>query len=117
VDNFIKENKLTPIHFTKEAKDKLLSYYYPGNIRELKAMVELAAVLCENNEINADDITFTSPKKDEIFLSEQKTLKQYNCDIIKHYLKKNNNDVVATAKVLDIGKSTIYKMMKAGELD
>jgi len=117
VDNFIKENKLTPIHFTKEAKDKLLSYYYPGNIRELKAMVELAVVLCENNEINTDDITFTSPKKDDIFLSEQKTLKQYNCDIIKHYLKKNNNDVVATSKVLDIGKSTIYKMMKEGELD
>jgi transcriptional regulator with PAS, ATPase and Fis domain len=36
---------------------------------------------------------------------------------IKQYLKRHNNDVVAAANALDIGKSTIYKMMQAGELD
>jgi len=86
-------------------------------VRELKAIIDLAAVMCENNEINANDITFTTTKKEDVFITEQKTLRQYNCDIIKYYLKKNNDDVIAVAKVLDIGKSTIYKMLKAGELD
>jgi len=49
-------------------------------------------------------------------LTEQKTLRQYTCDIIKYYLKRNNNDVIATAALLDIGKSTIYKMIQEGEL-
>lgn len=115
-DAFAKENKLGAIHFTKEAKDKLLSYPFPGNVRELKALVELAAVMSENNEINENDITFNTLKKEDIFLSEEKTLRQHTCDIIKHYLQKNNNDVVATANKLDIGKSTIYKMMQSGEL-
>ena len=53
----------------------------------------------------------------EVFINEQKTLKQYTREIIKYYLKKNNNDVIAAAKDLDIGKSTIYKMLKNGELD
>ena len=117
LDNFAKENALGSIHFTNEAKDKLLNYYYPGNVRELKAMIDLAAVMCENNEINEDDITYTSTKREEVFFTEQKTLRQYTCDIVKYYLRKNNNDVITTAKILEIGKSTIYKMMQAGDLD
>jgi len=117
VDDFAKENKMGVIHFSEEAKTKLSHYYFPGNVRELKAIIDLAAVMCENNEINVNDITFSTVKKEEVFITEQKTLRQYNCDIIKYYLKKNNDDVIAAAKVLDIGKSTIYKMMKAGELD
>ena len=116
LNDFIKDNNLENIQFSKDAKDKLLQYYFPGNVRELKAMIDLAAVMCENNQITADDITYTSTKREEIFMAEQKTLRQYTCDIIKYYLNKNNNDVIATAKVLDIGKSTIYKMMQAGEL-
>ena len=116
LEDFAKENKMGSIHISKEAKDKLLNYYFPGNVRELKAMIDLAAVMCDNNEINEDDITYTSTKREKVFMSEQKTLRQYTCDIINYYLKKNDNDVIATSKVLDIGKSTIYKMIKTGEI-
>lgn len=115
-DQFAKENKLGTINFTKEAKEKLLNYHFPGNVRELKAIIDLAVVMCENNEVKPDDITFTSTKRDDLFIPENKTLRQHTCDIIRHYLKRNNNDVVATAKALDIGKSTIYKMIQEGEL-
>ena len=116
-DEFAKENKLSAITFSKETKEKLLKYHFPGNVRELKAVMDLSVVMCENNEIKPDDITFTSTKKDDFFIPEDKTLRQYNCDIIRHYLKRHNNDVVATAKALDIGKSTIYKMIQEGEIE
>ncbi len=115
-DAFAKENKLGTIQFTKEAKEKLLKYHFPGNVRELKAVIDLSVVMCEDNEIKPDDITFTSTKRDDLFIPEDKTLRHHTIDIIKHYLKRNNNDVVATAKGLDIGKSTIYKMIQEGEL-
>lgn len=117
LDSFAKENEMGTINMNKEAKDKLLGYGFPGNVRELKAIIDLAAVLCDNNVIKADDITFTSIKKEQSFLSSDKTLREHTCDIIKHYLSLNKDDVVATAKSLDIGKSTIYKMIKEGELD
>jgi DNA-binding NtrC family response regulator len=116
-DDFAKQNKLGTIIITQDAKDKLLRYQYPGNIRELKAIIDLAAVMCDDNTITADDITFNSIKRDDSFIIEQKTLKQHTCDIINYYLKKNNKDVIATANMLDIGKSTIYKMMQLGELE
>ena len=116
LDDFARENSLGQIHFSNRAKDKLLKYFFPGNVRELKAMIDLAAVMCENNEINEDDITYSSTKREALFMTEQKTLRTYTCDIVKYYLEKNDNDVIATAKILDIGKSTIYKMLQAGEL-
>lgn len=116
IDEFTKTNKMGNISLSKEAKDSLLKYPYPGNVRELKAIIDLAVVMCENNEIKPDDITFKSLKQNDIFMMEAKTLRAYICEIIKFYLKKNNNDVIATAEVLDIGKSTIYKMIKEGEI-
>ncbi len=113
---FANENNMGVIRFSKEAKDKLIQYYFPGNVRELKAIVELAAVICENNEITENDITYTPTKNGEVFLTKKKTLRQHTCDIVKYYLNINNNDVIETAKSLDIGKSTIYKMIKDGEL-
>ncbi|PWK79369.1 DNA-binding NtrC family response regulator [Mucilaginibacter oryzae] len=115
-DDFAKQNKLGTITLSSDAKSKLLNYRFPGNVRELKAIIDLAAVMCNNNEIKAGDIMFNSTGKDAPFLSGQKTLREYTIEIIKMYLKKNNDDVVATARALDIGKSTIYKMIQDGEL-
>lgn len=116
LDDFAKQNKLGNINIAQSAKDKLLRYNFPGNIRELKAIVELAAVMCDGNEIVADDITFNATRSEDNFIIEEKTLREYTLDIIKFYLKKNNNDVIATAKKLDIGKSTIYKMIQDGDI-
>ena len=115
-DEFAKDNKLGAVSISSEAKQKLLSYHFPGNIRELKAIMELASVMCADGEIAAEDITFNSTKSDEIFTLEQRTLRQYTCDIIKHFLNKYDDDVLLVAEKLDIGKSTIYKMIQQKEI-
>lgn len=116
VDLFTKENKMKSFSLSKEAKDKLLRYPFPGNVRELKSVVELACVMCDGKEIVAEDLTFTSINDTNFFLSEEKTLKEYTNEIILHYLKKNNNDVIKTAKKLDIGKSTIYNLLNTQKI-
>ncbi|MES2849698.1 MAG: sigma-54 dependent transcriptional regulator [Bacteroidota bacterium] len=115
-DEFAKDNKLGPVTISSEAKQKLLGYHFPGNIRELKAMMELAAVMGTDGEIKADDITYNSTKSGEVFTMEQKTLRQYTCDIIKYFLRKYDDDVMLVADKLDIGKSTIYKMLQQKEI-
>ena len=116
IGEFVKSNKIAPLSLSPDAKEKLMNYHYPGNVRELKALIDLAAVMADSNEIVADDISFFSLQREQSFLMENKTLRQHTCDIVIHYLKKCNKDVVETARVLDIGKSTIYKMIKEGEI-
>jgi DNA-binding NtrC family response regulator len=99
-----------------EAKEKLLNFNFPGNVRELKAVIDLAAVMAEDEVIEAKDIKFQRSRRVEDLLNEELTLREYQRRIVKHYLDRYNNNVVEVAEKLDIGKSTIYRMMKTGEI-
>lgn len=115
-DEFVKDNNLESLAITEEAREKLLRYSFPGNIRELKAMIELAAVMSNGKEITAADINYPGTRGGENFMVEEKSLRQYTCDIISYFLKKYDNDVLKVAERLDIGKSTIYKMIQQKEI-
>jgi DNA-binding NtrC family response regulator len=112
LDAFVKQNKMPKMDISKKAKQRLLEYSYPGNVRELKAVIELSSVMAASTTIDIDDIHFNSPKKTEAFLTEETTLKAYTSKIIHHFLKKYDDNVLLVAKKLDIGKSTIYRMLK-----
>ena len=116
LDDFCKQNKMHTIIISPEAKEKLLGYYYPGNVRELRSMIELSAVMCNGNEIKSDDITFHPVSESRQFLTEEKTLKEYEIEIISFFLKKYDSNVLKVAKKLDIGKTTIYKMISEKEI-
>jgi len=116
MDEFVKDNKLKPISLTNEAKDKLLKHNYPGNVRELKSVLDLACVMCNEKEITENDIRFNSVRSDDVFTMEEKTLKEYTNEIIGFFLKKYNQDVLQVARKLDVGKSTIYNLLQKKEI-
>ena len=114
---FTKNNEINAMKLSTEAKSKLLSYAFPGNVRELKAIIELAAVLTNEDKISDIDIQFNSPKKGANFLSDEMTFEQYKKLIVTHFLEKYDDDIDKVALKLDIGKSTIYRMLKNGKED
>lgn len=116
IDAFAKENKSKAPALSEEAKAKLLKYNYPGNVRELKSIIDLSCVMCEGSSIQQEDITFNNIRGDGEFTSIEKTMREYTADIISFFLKKYNNNVVEVAKRLDIGKSSIYNMIKNQEI-
>lgn len=109
---FCGENDLGDLSLGRETQEKLLRYHYPGNIRELKSVIELSAVMSNEDIILPEDINFSSPKSEENFTYQELSLKEYNDRIIDHFLKKYDNNVLKVADVLDIGKSTIYRYLK-----
>jgi DNA-binding NtrC family response regulator len=115
IEQFCKENGMGKIALAPDAQQKLLTYSFPGNIRELKAVVELAAVMCDNNQITADDLQFNNLNREIDLLTQEMTLKEYTLKIVKTYLEKYNDDIMLVASKLDIGKSTIYRYLKEME--
>jgi len=112
LNSFAQSNRLGSMELAKDAKAKMLEYAYPGNVRELRAQMELAAVMASNGLVEAADIRFNSVRREADFLSDGNlTLEEYKNRIINHFLERYNNDVLLVAKKLDIGKSTIYRML------
>ena len=116
MDFFCKENRIAKKSLSPEAQQKMLQYAYPGNVRELKSMIELSVVMADGEIIEPMHITLNSSGSISNMLSQETSLKEYTNQIIQHYLDKYESDVLLVAKKLDIGKSTIYRMLKNDEL-
>jgi DNA-binding NtrC family response regulator len=112
IKDFCSENEIEIKALSKDAQHKIASYPYPGNVRQLKSIVEIAVVMSDEKIIHANDINFNeSEKLYDMFIGE-KTLEAYTEIIIHYYLKKYDNNVIKVSEILDIGKSTIYNMLK-----
>jgi DNA-binding NtrC family response regulator len=112
LNNFCKENALENKTIHSSAQQKLLHYPFPGNVRELKSVVELAATMSISEEITADDFMLETNESIHNLLSQEMPMREYELKILKAYLDKYNNDAKAVAKKLDIGLATVYRMIK-----
>ncbi len=112
LDSFAKENKMEAKLLSPKAKNKLMTYSFPGNVRELKAIVELAVVMSDSQIIEEEDIRLTPLNPLTDFLSVESSLKEYTHKIVSHFLEKYDHNVMLVAEKLQIGKSTIYRMLK-----
>jgi len=119
IDNFCAENNLSEKSLSTEAKKKLLMHPFPGNVRQLKALVELACIMCEGDEIQAENLQEMQVGNGTLGIpinTENLTLRQYTIKLVQHYLNSNDFDVMEVARKLDMGKSTIYRMINNNEL-
>ncbi len=116
VKEFCDQNKISVKELSSKANEKLLSYHYPGNVRELRAIAEVAVVMSDGAIIQEEDIQFHQRNDIDELIQQEMTLDQYIQTILNWYLKKYNNNILLVADKLKMGKSTIYRMLKEGKL-
>jgi len=112
IGRFCEENSIPLKKLSVASQKKLMNYEFPGNVRELKSVVELAATISANDEIEPVDLVIDRGDPLSDILSDDLSLREYTVKIIKATLKKNHNDIRLAAEKLDIGISTIYRILK-----
>ncbi|RKO65229.1 AAA family ATPase [Campylobacter sp. P255] len=93
-----KEKKLS-----QEAQDALLSYDFPGNIRELISIIQRACILSESDEISAQDLFLESRKS--------KDIKNLEKELILEALR-NSQDTSEAAKLIGMSEKIFHEKMK-----
>ncbi|MCC3154490.1 sigma-54 dependent transcriptional regulator [Hymenobacter sp. BT770] len=115
IGEFCALNNLPPRQLTDSARTRLLEHPFPGNVRELKAVVELAAVLADGEQIQAADLPLRAGPA-AVGPGSQLSLREQTTAIVQACLDEMGGDVLAVAARLRIGKSTIYRMLQQREL-
>ena len=101
--------------FTAEAQDLLLSYHWPGNIRELESTVSRAALSAPGRAIRAADIEFlhghAMPRPEENSTRLPSLRDAERAHIIR-VLEATEWNKLEAAKVLDISRGTLYRKIE-----
>jgi len=94
-----------------QAREKLMKYSWPGNIRELQHTVEKAVILSDNNILKPDDF-FMRPVSAVQNITNGITLEEMEKNMIDQAIRNNHGNLSATADQLGITRQTLYNKMK-----
>ena len=129
-DHFIREangQQGAEQRLSDKALKLLMEYNYPGNVRELRNIIERSLMLCENNLIRCNDLPLEVDKdiREDQKPSDDKeqpfTLggikERTERDIILQALKQVNGNKLKAAKLLNISRSTLYAKIEKYQIE
>ncbi len=114
----IENNNLKSKVFTNSAIELLSQYEWPGNIRELKNVVERLAILTDKDKIDVDDVrdslfNFSLEKDDFPGLDLRSARKEFERNYIIKALKQFDKNISKTAKFLGMERTHLHKKLKS----
>ncbi|MGC8659484.1 MAG: sigma-54-dependent transcriptional regulator [Desulfomonilaceae bacterium] len=90
----------------------LLSYTYPGNVRELENIVERAVALAEGESLTLHDLPPDLREYSITQYGKWLTFEEQERDYIKRVLKFTDHNLGKTAKILDLPRTTLWRKLK-----
>jgi two-component system NtrC family response regulator len=123
LEKYSQKNRRPNPGVSKEARDLLLQYAYPGNVRELENIIERSVVVCRGDIITTRDLPFQVRERlEEAHLGVEgndqslgATLSQMERDLIVRALDEHGGVQTKAARSLGISERVLrYKMKKYG---
>jgi two-component system nitrogen regulation response regulator NtrX len=107
--------------FLPEALNKLQRYSWPGNLRELKNVVERLLIMAPGRVISAEDITLLSGETAAALPSTDGALSRstlrdaredFEREFIIHKLEENDWNISRTAELINLERSNLHRKIK-----
>lgn len=106
-----------PFEFSTDFTKKLKSHDFPGNVRELQYILERCVIMTDGNELNAEDLVFSSIERSVQTSAPQTTnLDDLEKNTILKVLEKNKGNISKSAKELGITRAALYRRLDKYEL-
>ncbi len=118
LEYFAAEYGQKPKKITPEGLKMLEAYDWPGNIRELRNVIERLVIMTPSNIITPKNIVIVeSPRLDYFaFKTLREARESFEKDFITKKLEENNWNISKTAEVLDVERSNLHRKIKAYDI-
>jgi transcriptional regulator with PAS, ATPase and Fis domain len=115
LDHFRRLHGRPQLTLSDAARAKLLAYHWPGNVRQLRNVLDSAVVLAEDDAIRPHDLAL----RDSGSSGELETLKieDWERRLITEALTRSSDSVPEAAKLLGIGRATLYRKIEQYRID
>lgn len=99
--------------FDMQAFQKLSSYSYPGNVRELQYTIERAVIMADDQTLKADDLIFSilETQTDTAGENENVPLSTLEKNAILRVIEKHNGNITRAAKELGLTRTALYRRL------
>lgn len=112
--SFYSNKYLKPtLSFDNSAKQKLLQYHFPGNVRELQYTIERAVIMADGDVLGANDIIFSPIESLRMNENEPMELKLSSIEknTILRVIEKNHGNISKAAKELGLTRTALYRRL------
>lgn len=106
---FTKEHGRPGLTLSPQARQKLLGYNWPGNVRQLRNVIDSAVVMADGESIEPDDLGLRDARDDEF---QTLRIDDWERKLIQQALKRTQGNVPSAASLLGIGRATLYRKIE-----
>lgn len=105
------------LNINEKAKSALLTYHWPGNIRELQHVIERAVIMSDGNEITTDDLQL-SPQKfgANTIATNNLGLEEMEKLMVQKAIDKHKGNISRAAADLGLTRAALYRRIEKFEL-
>jgi two-component system, NtrC family, response regulator HydG len=108
-DHFRRQHGRPGLTLSDDARGKLMNYSWPGNVRQLRNVIDSAVVLAAGSQIESDDLGLRGTGGGEL---ESLRLDFWERKLVTEALRRTNGNVPEAAKLLAIGRATLYRKIE-----
>lgn len=112
IDRFATRMKKPITGMEADVKDRLLAYAWPGQVRELRNVIERACILCDGPSLDAASLPMELLGEPEQKLGAIYELEQIEREHIRRVLAHTGGNKTLAAELLGIGLTTLYAKVK-----
>lgn len=117
VEYFLHDMGASGISLSSKVKEMLTRYHWPGNIRELRNVLERALLFCDGDELDSEHFTWlASPDQPVTVDTDTMTLEAAEALHIQKVLLLSGNDTQKAADILGISRASLYRKMNKYKL-
>jgi Nif-specific regulatory protein len=109
LNHFRRQHGRSHLQLSDEARQKILDYPWPGNVRQLRNVIDSAVVLASGSKIELSDLSLHDVAREQI---ESLRLDVWEERLIRESLKRTENNINEATKLLGVSRATLYRKLE-----